>query len=61
ACNLQGCLNKNKFDPDKCQHLMRNLYTCCDRMYSQDPNAESSACPIRSAVTRWLDRHPDAA
>jgi len=59
ACNLQACLNKNTYAPDKCEDLMRKLYQCCDGMYASNPDAESTACPMRSVTKRWLDRHPE--
>ncbi|KIJ51243.1 hypothetical protein M422DRAFT_158399, partial [Sphaerobolus stellatus SS14] len=59
ACDLQACVNRNKYDPDRCEDLIRNLYACCSRMYSNHPNAESPACPIPGAIQRWLDRHPE--
>lgn len=59
ACELQSCLNKNTYTPEKCEKHMRELYLCCDSMYkaTQD-KGESSACPMPSVVRRWLKNHP---
>ncbi|EJD47044.1 DUF1903-domain-containing protein [Auricularia subglabra TFB-10046 SS5] len=59
ACDLQGCLNKNTYNPERCDAQMRKLYECCARMYDRNgTSAESTACPIESVVRRWLKNHP---
>ncbi|KAF5371671.1 hypothetical protein D9758_003535 [Tetrapyrgos nigripes] len=59
ACDLQACLNKNTYKPEKCDQHLRNLYLCCQRMYqeSSDGKVESTACPIPNVVERWLKDH----
>ncbi|KAH9927755.1 DUF1903-domain-containing protein [Fomitopsis serialis] len=62
ACELQTCLNKNTYKPEKCEEHMRNLYKCCQAMYEQtDGKGESTACPMPSAVQRWLKNHGGTA
>ncbi|THU90518.1 DUF1903-domain-containing protein [Dendrothele bispora CBS 962.96] len=59
ACDLQSCLNKNTYKPEKCDAHLRNLYLCCQKMYQDsDGKAESTACPIPNVVSRWLKDHP---
>ncbi|KIJ66075.1 hypothetical protein HYDPIDRAFT_110214 [Hydnomerulius pinastri MD-312] len=60
ACALQSCLSSNTYSPEKCDEYVRRLYTCCSEMYKREGgtgNAESTACPVQSAVERWLKRH----
>ncbi|KZT72380.1 hypothetical protein DAEQUDRAFT_755211 [Daedalea quercina L-15889] len=58
ACELQACLNKNTYKPEKCEEHMRNLYMCCQAMYEQTgERGESTACPMPSVVRRWLKNH----
>lgn len=59
ACNLQTCLNKNTYSPEKCSKQMRELYTCCAKMYdTTNDQGESTACPMPSVTRRWLKSHP---
>ncbi|KAF9041805.1 hypothetical protein BDZ89DRAFT_944548, partial [Hymenopellis radicata] len=59
ACNLHDCLNKHTYSPDKCDHLLRELYLCCQQFYDQTNNqGESTACPMPRVVKRWLTDHP---
>ncbi|KAI0087068.1 hypothetical protein BDY19DRAFT_893523 [Irpex rosettiformis] len=59
ACNLQTCLNKNTYAPDKCSKQMRDLYVCCARMYDEtNDKGESTACPLPSVTRKWLKAHP---
>ncbi|KDQ56338.1 hypothetical protein JAAARDRAFT_132420, partial [Jaapia argillacea MUCL 33604] len=59
ACELQSCLNKNTYKPDKCDKYMRNLYECCQALYEREgEKAESTACPMPGVVRRWLKNHP---
>ncbi|KAJ3922492.1 hypothetical protein F5877DRAFT_33621 [Lentinula edodes] len=57
ACNLQDCLGKNTYHPEKCDKVLRQLYECCQEMYKAHPRSESSACPIPSVVDRWMKDH----
>ncbi|KAH6897916.1 DUF1903-domain-containing protein [Coprinopsis sp. MPI-PUGE-AT-0042] len=58
ACQLQTCLNKNTYKPEKCDQNLCQLYECCQRFYQQNKNgAESTACPIEPVVKRWLKDH----
>ncbi|KIK63725.1 hypothetical protein GYMLUDRAFT_124768, partial [Collybiopsis luxurians FD-317 M1] len=52
ACNLQECLGKNTYHTQKCDALLRQLYECCQRIYKDNPKADSSACPLPSVVER---------
>ncbi|KZV61991.1 hypothetical protein PENSPDRAFT_592071, partial [Peniophora sp. CONT] len=59
ACRLQDCLSANTYSPQKCEERMRQLYLCCQSMYeTTDGRGESTACPMPSAVHRWLNLHP---
>ncbi|KAF9486911.1 hypothetical protein BDN71DRAFT_1405484, partial [Pleurotus eryngii] len=29
ACDLQSCLGKNTYTPEKCDHHLKRLYLCC--------------------------------
>ncbi|RDB20775.1 Cx9C motif-containing protein 4, mitochondrial [Hypsizygus marmoreus] len=64
ACELQACLNKNTYAPEKCDDQLRKLYECCQRMYDSktgdaaNGGNESTACPMPSVVKRWLKDHP---
>ncbi|KZV82882.1 DUF1903-domain-containing protein [Exidia glandulosa HHB12029] len=59
ACDLQACLNKNTYNPERCDAQMFKLYECCAKMYdSKGKDAESTACPIESVTRRWLKNHP---
>ncbi|EIN06391.1 hypothetical protein PUNSTDRAFT_72306 [Punctularia strigosozonata HHB-11173 SS5] len=58
ACTLQTCLNKNTYQPEKCDAQLRELYTCCQRFYeATGDKGESTACPMPSVVRRWLKNH----
>ncbi|KAJ7742284.1 hypothetical protein B0H16DRAFT_1563718 [Mycena metata] len=59
ACALQTCLNKNTYKQEKCDERLRALYMCCQKMYAENPNGSSTACPIESVVRRWIKDHPD--
>lgn len=52
ACNLQSCLNKNTYSPDKCDNIARAFYECC--LALEKP---SEACPDKKMCRRWLDKH----
>ncbi|KAI9568906.1 hypothetical protein HD554DRAFT_2021623 [Boletus coccyginus] len=56
ACSLQGCLSRNTYSPENCDEYVRKLYRCCCEMYSIQ-GAESTACPAKPVVERWLKRH----
>ena len=58
ACTLQTCLSRNTYSPEKCDQYVRGLYMCCLEMYSRKgPNGESTACPAKPVIERWLKRH----
>ncbi|KAJ7247179.1 hypothetical protein B0H12DRAFT_1053601 [Mycena haematopus] len=48
ACALQTCLNKNTYKPEKCDHYLRALYMCCQKMEDDAPGSDvkSTACPM---------------
>ncbi|KZT03891.1 uncharacterized protein LAESUDRAFT_728573 [Laetiporus sulphureus 93-53] len=55
ACELQACLNRNTYSPDKCHEYLRKLYECRQSMYERtEGKGESTACPKPSVVRRWL-------
>ncbi|ORY24595.1 hypothetical protein BCR39DRAFT_500027 [Naematelia encephala] len=61
ACAIQTCLSKNNYQQSKCDNLVESLYKCCDKMYrAADKEGKdvgdtgSTACPLRSVVTRKL-------
>ncbi|KXN82662.1 Cx9C motif-containing protein 4, mitochondrial [Leucoagaricus sp. SymC.cos] len=59
ACDLQSCLNRSTYKPDKCDPLLRRLYECCHQLYiATDGKGESTACPKAFVVERWLKDHP---
>ncbi|KAF4562927.1 hypothetical protein EYR40_007360 [Pleurotus pulmonarius] len=59
ACDLQSCLGKNAYAPNKCDKHLKRLYLCCQKMYKEGGDkAQSTACPQSSVVTRWLKDHP---
>ncbi|KAG8220445.1 hypothetical protein J3R82DRAFT_3139, partial [Butyriboletus roseoflavus] len=59
ACALQTCLSRNTYNPEKCDEYVRKLYTCCLEMYNiEGANAESTACPSKPVIERWLRRVP---
>jgi hypothetical protein len=59
ACALQDCISAHTYTPEKCQDRMRKLYECCAKLHTEtDGQAESTACPMPSAVQRWLKAHP---
>jgi hypothetical protein len=31
ACKLQDCLEKNGYQENKCQHVIKEIYKCCHR------------------------------
>ncbi|TFK64283.1 hypothetical protein BDN72DRAFT_802272, partial [Pluteus cervinus] len=58
ACELQTCLNKNTYSPERCDALVRKLYTCCQSLYEkQGENVKASPCPLPRVVRRWLEQH----
>ncbi|KAJ3983931.1 DUF1903-domain-containing protein [Lentinula detonsa] len=57
ACDLQDCLGRNTYHPEKCNNILRQLYECCQQMYKANPQSESSACPIPNVVDRWMKDH----
>ncbi|KAF9487971.1 DUF1903-domain-containing protein [Pleurotus eryngii] len=59
ACDLQSCLGKNTYTPEKCDHHLKRLYLCCQKIYREGGDkAQSTACPQSNVVTRWLKDHP---
>jgi hypothetical protein len=32
ACKLQQCLNRNSFDENKCQDVIREIHVCCKKV-----------------------------
>ncbi|KAJ3974725.1 DUF1903-domain-containing protein [Lentinula raphanica] len=58
ACDLQDCLGKNTYHPEKCDGVLRKLYECCQQLYKDHPKSSSSACPMPNVVDRWLKDHP---
>ncbi|KNZ72950.1 hypothetical protein J132_01463, partial [Termitomyces sp. J132] len=65
ACNLQSCLSKYTYEPQKCDRRLRKLYECCQRMYdsknemgTESTSLESTACPMEIVVKRWLKDNP---
>ncbi|KAE9407109.1 hypothetical protein BT96DRAFT_1014499 [Gymnopus androsaceus JB14] len=58
ACDLQDCLGKNTYNPERCDTVLRQLYECCQQMYQNNPKSESSACPVPPVVDRWFKDHP---
>ncbi|ETW75345.1 hypothetical protein HETIRDRAFT_330691, partial [Heterobasidion irregulare TC 32-1] len=60
ACSLQGCISKHTYAPNKCEDHIRKLYLCCQSMYeATEEKGRSTACPMPSAVRRWLKAHPE--
>ncbi|KII95464.1 hypothetical protein PLICRDRAFT_98888, partial [Plicaturopsis crispa FD-325 SS-3] len=59
ACALQSCISKNTYSPEKCDNHLRGLYHCCQKMYEESKDAESTACPMPNVVHRWLKAHPE--
>ncbi|KAJ7849245.1 hypothetical protein B0H14DRAFT_3669202, partial [Mycena olivaceomarginata] len=60
ACALQTCLNKNTYEPEKCDERPRAPYLCCQKMYDATPrgsDVNSTACPIPNVVKRWMKDH----
>ena len=58
ACDLQACLNKYTYTPEKCDDHLRKLYECCLKMYERnDGGGESTACPLPEVVKRWMKDH----
>ncbi|TFK33539.1 DUF1903-domain-containing protein [Crucibulum laeve] len=59
ACDLQACLGKNTYKPERCDQHVRNLYKCCQKMYdATEGKGESTACPMPNVVQRWMKDHP---
>ena len=59
ACELQSCLGKNSYSPEKCDKYVRDLYICCADMYnSTNDKGESTACPMPLIIRRWFQNHP---
>lgn len=59
ACDLQSCLRKNTYSPERCDDDVRKLYQCCQRMYEEtDGKGRSTACPSANVIKRWLKNHP---
>lgn len=57
ACSLQTCLSRNTYNPEKCDDYVRKLYQCCLAMIQRDANAQSTACPAKPVIDRWLKTH----
>ncbi|EPT02479.1 hypothetical protein FOMPIDRAFT_1029304 [Fomitopsis schrenkii] len=58
TCELQACLNKNTYKPEKCNEQLSKLYQCCQTLYEQTGGkGESTACPMPNVVRRWLKNH----
>ncbi|KAF8344703.1 hypothetical protein F5887DRAFT_885910 [Amanita rubescens] len=59
ACDLQSCLNKNTYSPERCDDDVRQLYQCCLRMYEEtDAKGKSTACPSSNVIKHWIKNHP---
>ncbi|EDR07833.1 uncharacterized protein LACBIDRAFT_298053 [Laccaria bicolor S238N-H82] len=59
ACDLQSCLNRNTYAPEKCEKNLRSLYECCQRFYKlTEGRGESTSCPLPNVVQRWMRDHP---
>ncbi|KAF8720616.1 hypothetical protein AX14_010858 [Amanita brunnescens Koide BX004] len=58
ACDLQSCLRKNTYSPERCNDDVRKLYQCCQRMYEEtDGKGTSTACPSANVIKHWLKKH----
>lgn len=55
ACAIQTCIQRNQFQQEKCEHLIRNLYHCCDTYYERHGrDKEYASCPKPSKVDEKL-------
>lgn len=51
ACAIQTCIQRNQFQQEKCESLIRDLYRCCADYYKDHgPTELSVSCPKPEAV-----------
>ncbi|KAE8246990.1 hypothetical protein A4X06_0g4776 [Tilletia controversa] len=56
ACKIQSCLQKNGFQQERCENVVRELYRCCAQFYREKGDgAESDSCPLPRVVRRKLE------
>ncbi|AQZ10915.1 CMC4 (YMR194C-B) [Zygosaccharomyces parabailii] len=44
ACAIQNCLLSNDYNEAKCDHLVDDLYRCCQRFYQDTKGQERTPC-----------------
>ncbi|CAO2834779.1 uncharacterized protein LOC130809874 [Amaranthus tricolor] len=47
ACDIQACLSKNNFNPQKCIHVIQKLQNCCELC-----NYDSTHCASLSGLLK---------
>ncbi|CAN1143493.1 Cx9C motif-containing protein 4 [Linum perenne] len=51
ACDIQACLSKNNFLPQRCQKVIENLQSCCEKCESK-----STHCASVSALLKQITK-----
>lgn len=46
ACNIQACIQRNQFNQERCEHLVDQLYQCCQAFYAEHgKDVRCASCP----------------
>ncbi|KAH9814064.1 hypothetical protein DFH28DRAFT_1083104 [Melampsora americana] len=57
ACQLQKCLNRYTYQPERCDELIKKLYKCCQMMYDENGDQiKSTACASKSKVKEKIEK-----
>lgn len=55
ACDIQACIQRNQFQQDRCDYLVKRLYQCCASYYKKyGRESECVSCPKPDALDRKL-------
>ncbi|KAK7202555.1 Cx9C motif-containing protein 4, mitochondrial [Myxozyma melibiosi] len=44
ACAIQDCLKRANYNESRCTAAIDALYSCCKKMYDENPSARAIAC-----------------
>lgn len=55
ACAIQTCIQRNQFQQERCNHIVRDLHRCCKQFYERHGNdARTPNCPVPDVVEAKL-------
>lgn len=45
ACNIQSCLERTRYNEEKCTKFIDKLYLCCKKYYEENGPEQTTCCP----------------